>query len=149
MCPAPPSTAHFARAVSSPTPDQVEVAEVLAGKSAGDLRVLKKIALDPEILDDSVGFNAQQAVEKAIKTALTLSAVDFPRTHDLDFLLALAGKNKIDVPAELESSGWLTPWAAEFRYDDAPIESLDRDRAVALAQAAAEWSGDLVSRAKS
>ena len=38
---------------------------------------------------------------------------------------------------ELESASWLTPWAAEFRYDDAPIETLDRKRAIAVARQSA------------
>jgi HEPN domain-containing protein len=130
---------------SLPIPEQIEVAELLAGKAAGDMRVVQKLAPDPEINDDPVGFHAQQAVEKALKVALTLSGIDFPKTHDLDFLLALSSRNEIELPTEMAQVGWLTPWAAEFRYDDAPMESLDRERAVAIAQFAVEWCSELVS----
>jgi len=34
--------------------------------------VTQKLAHDPEVNDDPVGFHAQQAVEKALKVALTL-----------------------------------------------------------------------------
>ena len=47
----------------------------------------------------------------------------------------------------MASAGRLTPWAAEFRYDDAPLETLDRDRAVVLAEFAAEWCRELISEA--
>ena len=97
--------------------------------------------------DRPVGFNAQQAVEKALKVALTLEGIDFPKTHDLEFLVTLAGKHSIALESEVESASWLTPWAAEFRYDDAPIETLDRKRAIATANAAVSWCQELVAEA--
>jgi hypothetical protein len=48
---------------------------------------------------------------------------------------------------EVESASWLTPWAAEFRYDDAPIETLERKRAIAVANAAVAWCQDLIADA--
>jgi HEPN domain-containing protein len=131
-------------AKSSPIPEQIEVAELLAGKAAGDLLVAQKLAPDPELLDDPIGFHTQQAVEKALKVGLTLSGTDYPKTHDLDFLVALSNENGIDLPTEMGHIGWLTPWAAEFRYDDAPLESLDRNRAIALAEFAVEWCRELI-----
>lgn len=61
--------------------------------------------------------------------------------------VALANKNEVELPAELTNAGWLTPWAAEFRYDDAPLDTLDRDRAVALAEFAVEWCRELIPEA--
>jgi HEPN domain-containing protein len=109
-----------------PTPEQIEVAELLARHAKGDLTVAEKIAPDPEVEDGPVGFHAQQAVEKALKVALTLKGVDFPKTHDLDYLTALADQNSAALASEVVSAGWLTPWATEFRYDDAPLDALDR-----------------------
>jgi hypothetical protein len=59
----------------------------------------------------------------------------------------LAEKHSIAMEPELESASWLTPWAAEFRYDDAPIETLDRKRAIAVANAAVTWCQDLITEA--
>jgi HEPN domain-containing protein len=132
---------------SSRNPELLEVAELLAGKAAGDLVVARKLAPDPEVNDDHVGFNAQQAVEKALKVALTLGGVDFPKTHDLDYLIALANQNSLEVDVGLHSVGWLTPWAAEFRYDDAPIDTLDRSRAIETAELAVAWCQDLIAEA--
>jgi HEPN domain-containing protein len=109
-----------------PTPEQVEVAGSLARLAAIDLATAEKLAPDPEMDDRPVGFHAQQAVEKAVKVALMLEGIDFPKTHDLEYLIVLAEKHSIAMEPELESASWLTPWAAEFRYDDAPIETLDR-----------------------
>ncbi len=94
--------------------------------------------------DRPVGFHAQQAVEKAVKVVLMLEGVDFPKTHDLEYLIVLAEKQSIAMEAEVKSASWLTPWAAEFRYDDAPIETLDRKRAIAVANAAVTWCHELL-----
>lgn len=128
-----------------PTPEQIEVAEGLARLAEIDLATAEKLAPDPEIDDRPVGFNAQQAVEKALKVALTLEGLDFPKTHDIEFLLVLANKHSIAMEPELESASWLTPWAAEFRYDDAPIETLDRKRAITAANAAVNWCQGLIA----
>ncbi len=80
-----------------------------------------------------------------MKVALTIEGVDFPKTHDLEYLIVLAEKHSIAIEPELESASWLTPWAAEFRYDDAPIETLDRERAIDVANAAVSWCQELVA----
>lgn len=130
---------------SLPTPEQIEVAKGLAKLAQIDLATAEKLAPDPEIDDRPVGFNAQQAVEKALKVALTLEGVDFPKTHDLEYLIELAGKHSIATEPELKSASWLTPWAAEFRSDDdAPIETLDRKRAIAVAKGAVNWCRELL-----
>jgi HEPN domain-containing protein len=76
---------------SSPSPEQIEVAELLMRRAESDVRACRRLAGNPEMDDDVVGFHTQQAVEKAVKAALILRGVDFPTTHDLDFLLARAG----------------------------------------------------------
>ena len=136
-------------AVSSRSPEQLEVAELLARRAAGDLKVARKLAPDPEIDEGAIGFHAQQAVEKALKVALTLKGSDFPKTHDLEFLIGLAGRTSVQVPEDVAAAGWLTPWAADFRYDDEPLDSLDRDSAVAVALDAVIWCEELLSEALS
>jgi HEPN domain-containing protein len=126
------------------TPEQIEVAELLARLARIDLATAEKLSPDPEMDDRPVGFHAQQAVEKAVKVALTLEGIDFPRTHDLEFLLGLADEHSIALDPEVESASWLTPWAVEFRYDDDPIETLDRRRAIATAEAAVAWCEELL-----
>lgn len=123
-----------------PTPEQIEVAESFARLAAIDLATAEKLAPDPEMDDRPVGFHAQQAVEKAMKVVLILEGIDFPKTHDLEYLIVLAEKHSVTMEPEVKSASWLTPWAAEFRYDDAPIETLDRKRAIAVASAAVRWS---------
>lgn len=128
-----------------PTPEQIEVAKGLVRLAQIELDTAESLAPNPEIDDRPVGFHAQQTVEKAIKAALTLEGIDFPKTHDLEYLIGLAGKHSIVMEPELESASWLTPWAAEFRYDDAPIETLDRKRAIVVANAAVSWCRELIA----
>lgn len=135
-------------AASSPTPEQVEVAELLARRAAGDLKVAQKLAPDPEIDEGAIGFHAQQAVEKALKVTLTLNGADFPKTHDLEFLIGLASRQILTVPDDIAGAGWLTPWAADFRYDDEPLDSLDRGSAVSVAGSAVAWCEELLAVAQ-
>jgi HEPN domain-containing protein len=133
---------------SSLSPEQLEVAGLLARRAAGDLKVARKLSPDPEIDEGAIGFHAQQAVEKALKVALTLRGIDFPNTHDLEFLVGLARRQSIDVPEDVAAAGWLTPWAAEFRYDDEPLHSLDRNIAIELAGSAVAWCEGLLAEAQ-
>ena len=48
----------------------------------------------------------------------------------------------IKVPEEFSSVDWLTPWAAELRYDEPT--ALDRTAALAVAESATRWSGALL-----
>lgn len=128
-----------------PTPEQIDVAESFARLAEIDLATAEKLAPDPEMDDRPVGFHTQQAVEKAVKVVLILQSIEFPKTHDLEYLIVLADKHSIAMEPEVKSASWLTPWAAEFRYDDAPIETLDRKRAVAVANAAVTWCQELLA----
>jgi HEPN domain-containing protein len=95
-------------AESSPIPEQIEVAELLARKASGDLLAAQKLAPDPEINDDPIGFHAQQAVEKALKVGLTLQGADFPKTHDLDFLVTLSSKAGVEIQTGIGQAGQQT-----------------------------------------
>lgn len=96
--------------------------------------------------DDVVGFHAQQAVEKSIKVALTLAGATFPRTHDVRFLFSLAEQADVAVPADVTDADWLTPWAADLRYDE-PVTGLDRVEALRVATAAVRWASALLDDA--
>jgi HEPN domain-containing protein len=111
------------RDVSSPSPEQVEYAEVLLRRAKGDLQACQKLADDTEVDDNIIGFHAQQAVEKALKVALVLADADLPLSHDIAFLVRQVGESGIESPGEFSNSEWLTPWAAELRYDE-PIARL-------------------------
>jgi HEPN domain-containing protein len=72
---------------------------------------------DPQAYASTICFHAQQAVEKYLKALLAWKGVDFPRTHDVDFLLAECRKvtsgqfDHIDLKS-------LTDFGVSVRYPD-------------------------------
>jgi HEPN domain-containing protein len=110
---------------------------------AGDLYACRRLADDVDAADHIVGFLAQQAVEKALKVALVLADLELPRTHDLELLVEQLQGTGAKVPEELSEIDWLTPWAAELRYD-VPT-ALDRPAAVRVAEVAIGWAEGLLA----
>ncbi len=75
------------------------------------------IECDPQAYASSICFHAQQAVEKYLKALLASEGVDFPKTHDVDFLLAESRKvtsGQLDS-VDLKS---LTEFGVSVRYPD-------------------------------
>ncbi len=85
-------------------------------KADEDYRVAEReLAAEPPAFA-AVCFHAQQAVEKAMKALLVDFGADFPRTHDLKFLLDLI-KGKTPVFNNLEEALVnLSVSAVEVRY---------------------------------
>jgi HEPN domain-containing protein len=98
---------------------------------------------EDDMRDDVVGFHAQQTVEKALKVALVLADIDFPRTHDLRELVDIAVDSGVAVPDSIHEARWLTPWAAQLRYE--MLEPLDREAAFSIAVDAVKWATGLLS----
>jgi HEPN domain-containing protein len=123
-----------------PSPEQIEYADVLLRKAEGDLAAVRTLIVREEIPDDIVGFHAQQAAEKAAKAVLTLRGVDYPRTHDVHYLADQLRELEGGRPREIADAAWLTAWATEFRYADPPPPALNREEALASAEAAVVWA---------
>jgi HEPN domain-containing protein len=113
----------------------------LLEKAKGDEAGLRAVAERSDVPDHVVGFLAQQAVEKALKAALTAAGRPFQRTHDIEYLCGLAEDAGIDLPGDAAAFAELNPWAVEFRYDDPVMRSgLDRADAVRTVAAATSWA---------
>jgi len=69
-----------------------------------------------EYYTSTICFHAQQAVEKFLKAFLVSHDIDFPRTHDLDFLLLEC--QKIDQEAFEIDLKSLTDFGVSARYPD-------------------------------
>ena len=124
-----------------PSPDQQEFAALLLRKAESDVEVVRALVENVSITDDAIGFHAQQAIEKAMKAVLAIHGVEFPRTHDLGFLLELADRDGVRIPDVVVEARWLTPWSAEFRYDDPPVpDELDRNASLRSAEHALTWA---------
>ena len=82
-----------------------------------DLAVIKDLhSSNPEGLTSTICFHAQQAVEKFLKAFLAFSDIDFPRTHDVDYLLMECQKiDSASFDIDLKS---LTEFGVSVRYPD-------------------------------
>jgi HEPN domain-containing protein len=127
--------------VSSPDLEPAAVAAVLARKAVGDAKAMRKLAGDPEIDDEAVGFHAQQAVEKWLKAVVASRDEDFEYTHDLRHLVTLAGLDATTAPFDIRETVALTEYAVPLRYEDLlDAQPLDRDATVALVDEVGRWA---------
>jgi HEPN domain-containing protein len=86
-------------------------------------------AVDPAI----ACFHAQQAAETAIKVAMCVHGLEFRRTHDLEELAGLLLDVRIVMPVDFSGLRRLTPYAVEFRYDDAALHLMTREESAQIA----------------
>jgi len=112
---------------------RLEMVRMLLHKAAQDEAVLAKLAGDPQFDDETLGFHAQQAVEKLLKAWLSYLEVDYPKVHRIETLLDLLGTKGKSLPEDLAGVTRLTPFATVFRYDDLPLAAdVDREGLVPL-----------------
>jgi HEPN domain-containing protein len=82
-----------------------------------DILVIENLfGSESEIFASSICYHAQQAVEKFLKAFLVYHNIDFPKTHDLDFLL-LECKKINDKIFDMDL-GSLTDFGVSIRYPD-------------------------------
>ncbi len=121
-----------------------EYARVLLQKARGDLAALGCLLADADVPAWSVGFHAQQAVEKALKAVLAARSIEFPRTHNLATLLDLLRDQGLPLPPDWQEMPRLTPFGTTLRYDMEPPEeaehALDRTWAADAAQRTVVWA---------
>ncbi len=128
-----------------PSPEARELALLLVRKAEGDEALLDKLLDDPDVPDDILGFHAQQAIEKRLKSVLASRGIDFERTHSISYLTALLERHGLDLPERREQIEDLTPWAVAARYEDSSDEVLDRSAVRELLPILREWSGRLLA----
>jgi HEPN domain-containing protein len=89
-------------------------------------------------------FDAQQAVEKALKGLLIHLDVSFPYTHDLADLLTLVQNEGIAVPDGVKDAAILTDYAVVTRYPGVgePVTEEEHERAVEIAERVVAWVED-------
>lgn len=125
----------------STPPESPDLALLLSRKAAGDEDVVRRLIDIPEVVDETLGFHAQQAVEKLIKAVLARNGVAYDRTHNIAYLLTLLDGAEVDPPGvSQEDLIALSPWAVQFRYDDEAHAVLDRAAARRAVEATRAWA---------
>jgi HEPN domain-containing protein len=119
-----------------------DLAETLLRKADQDKTVFEKLRLDREVAVDILGFHAQQAAEKMLKSALASQEIDFPFSHRLADLFDLLKEKGTAVPEMFEELRFLTPFAVAFRYElyEEEEEPFDSDRVAALLTDLRHWT---------
>ncbi len=79
---------------------------------------MRRLASDPEIDDEAVGFHAQQAIEKWIKAVMASHGLEEARIHDLGRLLELLRDAGVELPPDADRVDELTIYAVPMRYDE-------------------------------
>ncbi|MDX9925540.1 MAG: HEPN domain-containing protein [Ignavibacteriaceae bacterium] len=99
------------------TKDKSEYIENWLFRANEDIAVIASLVNSgAEYYTSSICFHAQQASEKFLKAYLAYHDVDFPRTHDLDYLLLEC--QKIDKNAFQLDFKSLTDFGVSVRYPD-------------------------------
>ena len=93
-----------------------------------------------DLLYEHLCFHAQQAAEKAIKAILVQRGMDFPRTHDLAYLLGLL-PDDLQLPVSIVDLPVLTKYAVRHRYPGDSIRPTRRQyvMAVDMAEQVIAW----------
>ena len=90
----------------------------------------------------NIGFHAQQAVEKSLKSVLMRQGVRYPFTHDIAALIKLVFQADLPLPPDSDDLFYLTPFGTLFRYEVEEWglpESLDVSRLLGWANATVAW----------
>jgi HEPN domain-containing protein len=126
-----------------------EFAEQLLQKARDDQHVLDRLADDPDAAVWTIGFHAQQAVEKALKAVLSASGMEYPRTHNLTLLLGLL---KATQPPDAGELHRLTPYGVLLRYDTPTTDEsealFDRAWAAGCVRRTIDWADSVLRESK-
>jgi HEPN domain-containing protein len=124
------------------SPPELERARALLERADADLAAVRALETVDAVPDEIVGFHAQQAAEKMLKSVLAAHGIEFPRTHSIRFLLDLLADHGLDPPARLHDITALYPFGVQLRYE-APLDEdvLDRRMVRELLEQLRDWAG--------
>jgi HEPN domain-containing protein len=104
-------------------------------KAEGDFRAAAHLLKGGEDYLFQTAFHSQQSAEKYLKAFLVWHQIEFPKTHDIGKLIALAAQVVPDLPEILAEAKNLTPFGVDYRYpgDYPEVTPEDAETALALA----------------
>jgi HEPN domain-containing protein len=102
--------------------------------------IISKTRYDENVFYEDLCFQAQQAVEKALKALLIFYKVDPEKTHNLVALIKELSKC-ITVPEEINETAILNDYAVQTRYPGGytPIEEEEYNNAIIIAEKCIKW----------
>jgi len=114
-------------------------------KRAASALLLAKSRLTADIVLEDLCFQAQQAVEKALKGILINHGQRPPRSHNIAFLLKEVAKF-VEIPVHIEDVVELTEYSVMIRYpgDYPPVQEIDYEAAIEMAEKTAKWARHVI-----
>ncbi|MEI7833325.1 MAG: HEPN domain-containing protein [bacterium] len=102
---------------------------------------MAEIPLPANGMYEHLCFHAQQTAEKAIKAVLIANGINFPKTHNIEFLLTLL-PDDISCATLPEKSYKLTGYATIFRYpgEEEPVSQDDYQELLVIARGILTWA---------
>ena len=121
-------------------PDETgrKLAKEWFARAEEDLGVASCLLAQSVPFASAIGFHAQQAVEKYLKSFLVYHQMEFTKTHDIAQLLDLVATKGPELAEMLCDAVALTPYAVEARYpgDAIALTVAEAEEAIATAQEA-------------
>jgi len=114
-------------------------AQALLRAADRDWKTVELLLQHPDAPVSSVGFHAQQYLEKTIKAVLVSNAVIFRRTHDLEELANLLERQGIDLPLPKDQLRRLNPFAVIIRYQGIETTLVDSNTVAKMIKRAQTW----------
>ena len=111
---------------------QLEQARILLTKAREDEQTVAVLLAHAEIGNSIIGFHCQQAVEKLLKSLLSVRRVVFRHSHNLAVLITALEQSGYSFPEDLRALETFTRFAVEFRYDLFDEHERDFDRHAAF-----------------
>jgi len=104
-------------------------------KAESDFKTAAHLLKSSPDLAEGTSFHSQQAAEKYLKAFLVWHQIEFPKTHDIEALLKLAGKIDDKITEILREAIILTPYGVDYRYpgEYPEVSRSDAERALRLA----------------
>jgi HEPN domain-containing protein len=96
---------------------------------------------------EDLTFEAQQAVEKAIKDVYVFLKIEFPKTHSLITLFDLIEYAGVVIPSDVREADILTIYAVQSRYPDWDESVTDAEyrSALNIAKRVIEWADNIIT----
>lgn len=119
----------------------LEMANEWLQRAKSSMARAKSGRVSSEVLYEDLCFDAQQAVEKALKSLCVSYEIVFPKTHDIAYLIELLEKGNVTVPDNVQNAKILTGYAVETRYpgDYEPVDEEDYFKAIEIAEKVLKW----------
>ena len=110
-------------------------------RARSNLARAKLGVVSSDILYEDLCFDAQQAVEKSLKSLCIIHNIAFPKTHDIAYLIDLLKKNGVAIPKVIQKARMLTGYAVETRYpgDYESVVEKKYKEALAIADKVVNW----------